>query len=33
MRPALARTTTGVLATDTRDGRVVGIVRATGDRK
>jgi len=33
MRPALAQTAVGVLATDTRDGQVVGMVRATGDGK
>jgi GNAT superfamily N-acetyltransferase len=33
MRPALAQTAAGVLATDTRDGEVVGMVRATGDGK
>jgi GNAT superfamily N-acetyltransferase/catechol 2,3-dioxygenase-like lactoylglutathione lyase family enzyme len=33
MRSALTQTTAGVLATDTRDGQVVGMVRATGDGK
>jgi ribosomal protein S18 acetylase RimI-like enzyme/predicted enzyme related to lactoylglutathione lyase len=33
MRSALAHTRVGALATDTRDGQVVGMVRATGDGK
>ena len=31
MRSALTNTLTGVLATDTRDGQIVGMTRATGD--
>ena len=33
MRPELAQTTTVVLATDTRDERVAGMARVTGDGK